>query len=140
MVLGKFERDLITSPQTVTGSFVDIGDEIRTNQIEGFMAFIELNINDSLNVRIRALAKHASGATSEYVLPIKTISTNQVNLEDEFFEFAEDIDQNMAIELTTNWTIPFVQLQVSAGTVGASPATLDAVIIERSKKSQGGTF
>lgn len=89
------------------------------------MVWLNIDINDSQNVRVRAVGKLSKNAANEYNLPIKTTSSSQVTIQDEFMEFNDDADQKVLLEIVTNGLIPFVQLQVEAGTVGASAGQID---------------
>lgn len=111
---------LISAAQTLTEAWKNLGSEIDTRGISALGVFISLNINNTLNARIRALAKRESGSADEYVLPIRTVSTSDVKIEDEYLEFNNDVDQEMLLSWELDGIIPFVQLQVMAGTVGAS--------------------
>lgn len=112
--------ELIAAAQTLTGAWVNLGFEIDTRWDDTLGVWIDLDINDTENARIRALAKHESEGADEYVLPIKTVSTSDVKVEDEYTEWNNDIDQKMLLGVELKKVIPFVQLQVMAGTVGAS--------------------
>lgn len=116
---------LITSPQTLTGSWVDLGAEVEVNQHNRIGIWLNVDINDSQNVRLRALAKLGQNAANEYNLLIKNVSASSVAVESEFFEFNVDADQLAVLEVVTNGLVPFVQFQVQAGTVGASAGQID---------------
>jgi hypothetical protein len=111
---------LISAAQFLTGTWVHLGSEIDTRGKDTLGVWINLEINDTLNARMRALAKYESGGTDEYFLPIRTISAADVKVEDEYVEFNNDIDQEMLLSWSLDNIIPFVQLQVMAGTVGAN--------------------
>ena len=111
---------LISVAQFLTDTWVNLGSEIDTRGEDTLGVWINLDINDTLNARMRALAKHELGGTDEYFLPIRTVSAADVKVEDEYIEFANDTDQKMLLEVGLDNIIPFVQMQVQAGTVGAS--------------------
>lgn len=111
---------LISVAHLLTGTWTNLGSEIDTRGEDTLGVWINLDINDTLNARMRALAKHESGGMDEYFLPIRTISAADVKVEDEYVEFANDIDQKMLLEVGLDNIIPFVQMQVQAGVVGAS--------------------
>ena len=89
------------------------------------MVWLNIDINDSQNVRLRAVGKLAKNATLEYVFPIKVVTSSKVNVQDEFTEFTDDADQSVLVEILTNGLVPIVQLQVEAGTAGATPGQID---------------
>jgi len=111
--------DIGTLPQNFTASWVDLGTEQSTSSAQTATLFLGLEVNDSLNMRIRALGMHATGGT-EFMMPIKTVTATQVDTEGEFIEFSQDVDQNIIISFSLSGTIPFVQFQIQAGTVGGT--------------------
>ena len=119
---------LIAAAQTLTGTFADLGAEIDMSQYTRCLVWLNIDINDSLNVRLRVLGKLAPRGTLEYQLPIESIVTTtpfNVSTEGEYFEFNVDADQQIVIEFVTNGSIPYLQFQVMAGTVGAGAGQID---------------
>ena len=117
---------LISAAQDLTASWVDLGNEIDVRDSESIGVWVDLDINSSQNARIRALAKQSIGAAKEFVLPIRTISASDVKLEDEYFEFNVDADQQMILAIDTDELIPFIQMQVMVGTVGGTAGQIDS--------------
>lgn len=120
--------DLISSAQNLTGSWVDLGSEIKTEAQKTLAVFAVLDINDSLNARVRFLGKHASAHADEFTLPIRTISSSDVKLEPEYLELNTDADQKMILSVELYKVVPYVQVQVQAGTVGASAGQIDSAV------------
>lgn len=118
---------LKATTQDLTASWVDIGSEIQTEGYKQLLLWVNLDINSSNNARIRVLAKRANAGADEYVLPIKTIGTSDVKIEDEYFEFNDDADQKMVIPIDLDNLIPWVQVQVQAGTVGATAGKIVSI-------------
>ena len=116
---------LITSAQTLTASWVDLGAELDMSSYKRALIWINLDINDSLNARVRALGKLANNATLEYSFPIKVVGSSDVKVDDEYIEFNVDADQQMILEVETNGLIPFLQFQIQAGTAGVAPGQFD---------------
>jgi len=117
---------LVSTPQDFTGSWVDLGAEIDTRFAERIGMWITLDINLSNNARIRLLAKHTSGGTEEYVLPIKSVSASDVKVEPKYIEWNNDADVLMILSSDLFGLIPYAQLQIQAGTVGGTAAQVDA--------------
>lgn len=116
--------NIITSPQTITGSFVDVKDSGTTGEIETlgytfFGAYIELDINDSKNVQFRFRTLDVTGGT-EYYIPFKTIRKDKSLLDDFPEEVNKDVDQNFVLEAIMDNIIPIIKLQVKALTVGST--------------------
>jgi hypothetical protein len=115
---------LNTVAQTITGSWVDLGPEIETAGYKNIGLWYSIDINDSLNVRLRMLAKTALGAADEYQSQIRTVTASSVCLEPEYFELNNDADQKAIISICIDNLAPVVQFQVQAGTAGATPGTV----------------
>ena len=120
-----------TSPQSFTANWADAGVE---NDMRGYTrlgVFLTLDINDTTDARIRALGKHTNAGTEEYVLPIKIVSAAQIAVTPEYIEFSTDADNLYILIIETQGVIPFIQLQIQAGTVGASAGQIDALYVTK---------
>ncbi len=122
----------LATVQTLTGAWVNLGGEINLEYVKTLGLWIKLNINDSVNVRVRALAKYEEFGDDPFTMPIKAVSTIKVVVRPEYIEFGEDSDQCMLLQIDTARIVPLVQIQVMAETVGAS-----AGIITYAKISSG---
>jgi len=116
---------LITTPQTLTTSWVDLGDQVDMTKYTRCGIWLNIDINDSNNVRIRALPKLAKNAAFEYTLPIRTVGANVVTVEPEYFEYGTDADGLGILEIRTRGLVPYVQFQVQVSAAGATPAQID---------------
>ena len=120
-------KPLLSSPQTVTASWVDVGGEIVTDGHKDIAFWIKLTINDSNNVQFRALAKHIESHADEYEILTETYSAG-VNTEDAtVHELNADANQKVKFDIDLHASTPVIQLQVKALTVGATGATIDEV-------------
>lgn len=128
---------LLGTAQDVTAAWADAGAEIPMSGYTKLGVWINIDINDSENFRIRALAKHTSAGSDEYVVPIRTVYTDKVTLEDEYLEFNDDEDQLVLFEVDTNNLIPYIQLQIQAGVVGATAGQADEIVITKSYSPAG---
>jgi hypothetical protein len=124
-------RSILSSAQDLTASWADLGDEQRTGGYRWVGLWVTVDINDSNDVRIKALAKHASGGTEEYSLPIKTVSAGSIAVQDEYFELTDDADQKVLLTWELDYLVPYVQFQVEAGTVGATAGQIDNAYVTR---------
>lgn len=115
---------LISSAQTVTASWADLGAEQDVSKFKRVGLWVNLDINLSNNVRVRALAKLGSGATLEYPVAIKTVGASDIGVVGGYYEFTSDSDQQAYFEIETNGLIPVLQWQVIAGTLGATAAII----------------
>lgn len=105
--------------QNFTASWVDYGGEIGTDGHTHLSVWLNIDINDTVNARVRLLVKHTKDG-AEYTLPINTTTESVVTIKPEYCEFSDDADQKMAISFHLDFVIPFVQIQIQAGTVGGT--------------------
>ena len=124
----------LEASQTITANWADLGSEIKTEYYNTLGAYIKLDVNSSSDVRIRALAKHITDGTDEYVLPIKVTASTEVKVKDHYYEFDADTDQNMLLTFDIDGVVPVVQLQVQAGTVGATAGLITSLVIVKGEK------
>jgi hypothetical protein len=119
---------VLKTAQALTGSWVAFGPEINTGLFNRINLFAALDINDSVNARIRITALMATGGIS-YQLPVYTVGATETKIAPVYYyEFDVDADQNLwvAADLPINC---IAQLEIQAGTAGASPGTLAASYI-----------
>ncbi len=114
-------RILKDTPQDFTTSWVDYGDEIGTDGYATIVLWLNIDINNTQNARFRILAKPTIGG-AEYVLPINIATATVVNVEDEYHEIVTNEDAKRILSFVLDKVVPFVQVQIQAGAVGASPA------------------
>lgn len=122
---------LISAAQDLTDGWVDLGAEIETARYGAAGLWLNVDINSSANVRIRALAKHTRGGSEEYSLPIRTVGSSDVKIEAEYFELNTDADQQVLLTIDLDSVIPWVQFQVMAGTVGATAGQIDTAYVTK---------
>lgn len=111
----------LATAQTITGAWADLGSEITTKGYNVIGLWIDLNINDSTNVRFRCLLKHTSAGADEFSLPILTAGASSIAAEVEYVELNVDADQKLILSWDLDCVVPYVQFQVMAGAAGASP-------------------
>lgn len=117
---GPAELIAAVSPQNLTDSWADLGDELDVEGAHFIGLFVNLNINDSTNARARLLAKRTGAGTDEYVLSIRTVRASNIKIEDRYVEFNIDADQKMLLVGDLYGLVPFAQFQVQAGAVGST--------------------
>ena len=118
---------LVGTPQNLTGAWADLGDEIKVNDYRKATLWLTLDINDSLNARVKMLVKHSEAGGEEYNVPIKTISQSDVKIEALYYELNDDLDQLIALTFELDNTYEYIQFQAMAGTPGASAGQFDKV-------------
>ena len=93
-------------------------------------AFISLTINDSLDVRFRGVVQIEENPSVDYNFLIEIVGNSKVTVAPEYAELANDEDCNVVLEFRADG-VRYIQLQVQAGTVGATPATVDNIFVQR---------
>lgn len=124
----KFARETVTSAaQAFTTSWADLGSEIQLFGYNKLAVYVKLDINNTNNPRIRLLAKLDKDGADEYQMVDKTSNAGDVLVEAHYFEWNVDADGNFCIVFDLEGaTIPYGQLQIQCGTVGATAGEIDA--------------
>jgi hypothetical protein len=122
---------LITAPQDFTASWVDLGIEFSIFGYNYVQLWLALDINDSLDLRFRLLEKHESGGVEEYVPAIETYGTSDVKFEPGYHELNVDADVLIPLVFKLSGLAPYGQVQIQAGTVGATAGQVDLSHITR---------
>ena len=118
---------LVTSAQNVSASWADFGAEIDVRTYTNLIVWLTITHNNSVDNRIKALVKHTYAGTDEYELPIKTVNASAINVLTGYYEFDSDVTQKVAVSFDVK-NVPYVQLQIQCGTVGATADTFVAYI------------
>ena len=122
-------QKLITAPQDLTASWVDLGGEIDVRAIETLDLWLNVDINGSSDIRVRLLAKHTAAHADEFTWPFVTASTANVTIAPEYTELDSDLDQILLLSSTLFGVMDKAQIQVQAGTLGAPAGQVDAARI-----------
>ena len=102
-----------STPQALTSTWTDIGSEIITAGYNKMLIWVNIDIGDSTNVRLRALAQTSLDAdVLEWEYPIYNVSADVTGIEGNYFEWTTDEDQLTILEVRLNGLIPKIQLQV----------------------------
>lgn len=125
------EGNIITSPQTITGTWADLGVKIESIDYSYFAAYIKIDINDSKNVQFRYRGIYEDSG-EDFIIPLKNIRGNKILLDDFYYEVNNDSNQNIILQTNMDQNIKLIKLQVRANTVGAT-----AGIVTYAKYRQG---
>jgi len=108
---------LVTASDIVatTTVYKDQGGEIDMTGYDTLGLFVKFTVNDSATNTIKILAKYESGGTDEFILETTA----------DYIKTLGDANINIYYEFETNGTIPFLQVQSTATTVGATEGTLE---------------
>lgn len=129
-----YDVAVLTTAQDFTTSWADLGSEIdctKNGPNRYLHIYIVLDINDGADMRLRALPKLTSGGTVEYVDAIMTVGSSVIKNEQEYIEFNVDEDANYHLVYALKNGVEFLQLQIKAGTVGATKAQVDSCYANR---------
>jgi hypothetical protein len=125
---------LISTAKNLAGAWADLGGEIAVNGFNMIGLWLNVDINSSLDVRVRCLLKHTAAHADEFVLPILSTTSSVINVDDEYLELTNDADQTILLSWALDCVAPFVQFQVMAGTVGVTPGQIDDARITKGSK------
>jgi hypothetical protein len=117
--------------QALTASWVDIGPEIPMFGFNRLKLWNTLDINLSNDARLRVLEKHASGGSEEYDPVIETVSASDTKVESDYWEFNVDADALNTLVFKCDGLTPYLQVQGQVGTLGGTPADIDALYYTR---------
>jgi hypothetical protein len=120
---------LIVAAQNFTNGWAALGPEISVDGFTRATLWVNVDINDTTDARIRCVGRAVSGG-SDFELPIYNPSvagaagTYVVLAEGEAIELNDDVDQKLVITWDIGNTIPFIQFQIYAAIPGASPGQI----------------
>ena len=117
---------LIAAPVTLSTTWTDLGNEVSLESFDHVGLWVSLTISDSVNARVRLLGKRAFAGTDEYVMPIVTVGTADVKVEDEYYEFNVDADQKMVITWDIDNVLPVGQFQVQVSAVNTTAGQIES--------------
>lgn len=116
---------IITAAQNYTTSWVDLGSEIDVHGLQTLALWIENDSNSGTGLQVQLLGKNPYSTTLEFNLPIKTVSSTSVLVEENVVTFTDGSDTKFLIGFTLDRVIPIVQVQIKA-TAAGSTAQVDS--------------
>jgi len=119
---------LIAAPQTVTADWVNLGAQQDVHGAGRILLWVDVNINDSENVRFRMLSYVAAAGTAHTPI-VQTVCAATVLLEPQIMELNTDVDQAIPIPWDLDAAVFFVQFQVQVSAVGVTAGTIDAALV-----------
>lgn len=120
---------LITSPQTLTASWADLGNPIivNTSNYAFFTVWLGVTVNTSINIQCRALAD-IDGTIKDFPLPIRNVLPNKVRVDRlEYINIEDGIVSGKIplLQFEVDKSIPLIHVQVRTDTVGGTAGTID---------------
>jgi len=130
----KTELVATSAPQAVTSGWVDLGSQIEVRNFERMALWVNVDINSTNNVQFRVLYGLES-AGNEYQSVILSPGSSDVKFEGEYLEYNVDADGRFVFEFGLMGA-NYAQVQVKAGTVGATAGQIDEAYVTLSGKVQ----
>ena len=121
-----YDVAVLTVAQDFTTSWADLGSEIDCRGYRYLHVYIVLDINDGFDLRLKALPKLSSAGAVEYEDAILTVGSSLITVEKDYIEFNVDEDANYHLIYDLKNGVEFLQLQIDAGTAGATEAQVDS--------------
>ena len=116
---------LITAAQNYTTGWVDLGSEVDVHGLQTFALWIENDSNSGTGLQVQLLGKNTYSTTLEFNMPIKTVSSTSVLVEENVVTFTDGSDTKFLIGFTLDQVVPKVQVQIKA-TAAGSTAQVDS--------------
>jgi len=116
-------KELISSAQGFTTSWVDLGEEFTLDKEVKYGLWLKLDVGTTVNPRFRIVAKLSKGDTDEYELVTVSPALTGNLVEGAFYEFNTDEDQNILIDFAGNGVYSVAKVQIQAGTAGNGQIT-----------------
>lgn len=125
---GAYTGVLTSTAQNLTTSWVDLGGEIDvgTKKFNTIHLWLNIDINDSNNVRFKILDKWESAGSDEYERATISTTANKGLVEPTSYEFNVDEDKKYHFVFGLDNVTPYIQIQVQVGTAGATPGQIDS--------------
>lgn len=119
--------ELLESAQDVTSGWVTVGEVISVGNKKSIALWIDYTANDSLSTQIQILAGATSGGV-EHNIPIQTVGASEVEVAPWVLTLS-DANQKIVLPVELSGQIPFILVQVKAGTVGSTAGSFDSIMI-----------
>lgn len=119
-----------------TASYNDIGEPIGVKGWDSLALYVKVDINDTQNARFKFLAKTEVADTDLFLMDHNRIKCPSATIPatKDYIELDSDADQLVEIIIPDLYGIEAVQVQVSAGTAGASPGAITSIEYFRTKE------
>lgn len=114
----------------------DIGEPIGVKGWDSLALYVKVDINDTQNARIKFLAKTEVADTDLFLMDHNRVKcpSATVPATEDYIELDSDADQSVEILIPDLYGIEAVQVQISAGTAGASPGAITSIEYIRTKE------
>lgn len=124
--------ELISSAQTLTTSFADLGNEIDMRGYNQLGLWLNVDINQASDVEIRILHKHTPAGSEEYrEIYLGTPGSNITIISLNDYQVGADSDQLFKINILVSATSPYIQVQAREATDGGTDADIDTAYVTK---------
>lgn len=119
----------VMSQVKFTASYNDIGEPIGVKGWDSLALYVKVDINDTQNARLRFYGKTEVADTDLFLMDHNRIKCPNATVPatENYIELDSDADQLVEVIIPELYGIEAVQVQISAGTAGASPGTITSI-------------
>lgn len=120
----------------LTTTYNDLGDPIGVQGWDSLALYVKVDINSSTDVKFKFLAKAEQDDTDLFLMDHNRVKCPNATVPatEDYIELDSDTDQLVEIVIPDLYGIAAVQVQVSAGTVGATAGAITAIEYFRTKE------
>lgn len=118
------KQELLAAAQTITDTWADVGEAIDVRDVSSLGLWVDLDVNNSQDVRLRLVALPSPDSADIYELPLEAVAATESKIQDHYFELDNDADQKMLLKVSVSDVALYVKVQVMAGTVGGTPGRI----------------
>ena len=119
----------VNTPQALTDTLTNIGAEVDTAGYNKGLIWIDINIGDSTDVTLVALAETSiDGDVMEWEYPILSVNATQSGVEGNAYVWTTDEDQKTILEIGLEGLIQKIQFQVKAA-ANQTTGTIDHLYV-----------
>jgi hypothetical protein len=118
-------NSLISESYTLTGSFAKIGTAINTQNKSILSLYFDITFNNSTEIQLIAYKKLTETSNDKYPFVIETITETLVSQNKDVRQL-ENAQQFQVVDIQLNNSL-FVEINIKAGTVGATAGTVNAL-------------
>lgn len=114
----------------------DIGEPIGVKGWDSLALYVKVDINDTQNARLRFYGKTEVADTDLFLMDHNRIKCPNATIPatENYIELDSDADQLIEVVIPDLYGIEAVQVQISAGTAGASPGAITSIEYMRTKE------
>lgn len=121
--------EIIKEPQTLTANYENLGGKIKIVSYQKLAANLRITLNNSSDIRMRAFISFELDGTDFPITKEIVDFENTIKIEEK--KLAEFENGSTMIEFAVPDGAVYLQLQIRAGTVGATPGVVEEAVAAR---------